>query len=65
MTKITAISLHTTGEGTRAAYTYSTIDDNGAITAQNQRGALILVDEDALAAANTLFSFLQSKVTEE
>lgn len=62
--KITAFSIHTTGEGERAAFTYSIIDDGGHVTAQNKRAEVILLDETALGAAATLYDFLQGKIPE-
>lgn len=62
--KITAFSIHTTGEGERAAFTYSIIDDSGHVTAQNKRAEVILLDETALEAADTLYDFLQGKIPE-
>ena len=54
MKKITAFAIHTTGEGQRAAYTYSIIDDNGTVVAQNKRGEVVLMTPETLKAANTL-----------
>jgi hypothetical protein len=62
--RITAFSIHTTGEGERAAYTYSIIDENGSVIASNKRAEVILVDENALDAANTLYRFLKTKIPE-
>lgn len=62
--RITAFSVHTTGEGERAAFTYSVINEGGAVTASNKRAEVILVDKKALAAANTLYDFLLSKIPE-
>lgn len=64
MKKITAFSVHTTGEGERAAFTYSIIDGDGNVTASNKRAEVILVDESALAAAKTLYDFLTGKIPE-
>lgn len=64
MKKITAYQVHATGEGERATFTYSLIDDEGNVTAQNKRAEIILVDEDALSAAETLYNFLESKIPE-
>lgn len=62
--RITAFSVHTTGEGERAAFTYSVIDEDGSVTASNKRAEVILVDKKALNAANTLYDFLLSKIPE-
>lgn len=62
--KITAFSIHTTGEGERAAFTYSIIDENGHVTAQNKRAEVILLDPDILSAANDIYNFLQERIPE-
>ena len=63
--RITAFSIHTTGEGERAAFTYSLIDENGSVIASNKRAEVILVDQSALEAAQTLYDFLLTKIPEE
>ncbi len=65
MNKLTSYTIRDTAEGTRATYTYSTIDEEGKVTAQNKRGEVVLVDEDALAAAKALYDFLTGKLPEE
>ena len=62
--RITAYSIHTTGEGERAAFTYSIIDEDGSVIASNKRAEVILVDETALEAAQTLYRFLKGKIPE-
>lgn len=62
--RITAFSIHTTGEGERAAFTYSIIDDDGSVIASNKRAEVILVDDTALEAADTLYKFLKNKIPE-
>jgi hypothetical protein len=62
--RITAYSIHTTGEGERAAFTYSIIDEDGSVVVQNKRAEVILVDEAALSAAETLYRFLKTKIPE-
>lgn len=44
MKKVTGISFVRTAEGLRVAYAYSEIDENGNVTASNQRGSHINVD---------------------
>lgn len=62
--RITAFSIHTTGEGERAAFTYSIIDDDGNVIVQNKRAEVILINETALDAASTLYEFLKTKIPE-
>lgn len=47
MKKVTGISFVRTAEGLRVAYSYSDIDDSGNVTASNQRGSYINVDDSA------------------
>ena len=62
--RITAYSIHTTGEGERAAFTYSIINDDGSVIASNKRAEVILVDHEAKNAAYTLYEFLKTKIPE-
>lgn len=62
--KITAYSIHTTAEGERASFTYSLIEENGNVSASNKRAEVILLDESALSAAQTLYEFLNAKIPE-
>ena len=64
MKRVTAYSIHTTGEGERAAFTYSIIDDDGNVIAQNKRMDLVLVDQSVVAAAQTIRDYLYSKIPE-
>ena len=62
--RITAFSIHTTGEGERAAFTYSVIDENGDVVVQNKRAEVILVNDETLTAVDTLYRFLKTKIPE-
>lgn len=62
--RITAFSIHTTGEGERAAFTYSIINEQGEVIVSNKRGDVILINQEALDAANTLYEFLKTKIPE-
>jgi len=62
--RITAFSIHTTGEGERAAFTYSVIDENGNVVVQNKRAEVILVNDETLSAVDTLYRFLKTKIPE-
>lgn len=44
MKKVTGISFVRTAEGLRVAYAYSEIDEQGNVTAANQRGSYINLD---------------------
>lgn len=58
MKKVTGISFVRTAEGLRVAYAYSDIDENGNVTASNQRGSYINVDP----AAETFVQGLESAI---
>lgn len=62
--RITAYSIHTTGEGERAAFTYSIIDEDGSVVVSNKRAEVIIVDQSALSAADELYRFLKTKIPE-
>ncbi len=62
MKRVTAYSIHTTGEGERAAFTYSIIDEDGNVIDQNKRMDLVLVDKNILEAAQSIKDYLYSKI---
>ena len=62
--RITAYSIHTTGEGERAAFTYSIINEDGSVVVSNKRAEVIIVDQTALAAVEELYGFLKTKIPE-
>lgn len=64
MTKITGFTIHTTGEGIRAAFMYSVIDDEGRMVSRDKRAEVVLLDADAIASAQSLYTFLETKIPE-
>lgn len=46
MKKITGLAIVELAEGTRIAYTYSEIDENGNVTSSNNKRSYICVKED-------------------
>lgn len=54
--KITSATIMPTQEGTRLAYSYSEIDDQGNITSRHNTGAYIIMDDVENAQANALMS---------
>lgn len=69
MKKVTSITIHTTSEGQRLSYTYSVIDEaTGAITSDNNRESMIVLDipsnEDALNCIDSLKSYVTEKMGE-
>lgn len=54
MTKLTGFSVITTGEGKRVTCSYSTLDEQGNVTSQNNRANYIALDEDVLSAVALL-----------
>ena len=55
MNVLTSFTNLKTGEGERVSYTYSTLDDDGNVVAQNKRGNFVALDNDLkahLAAVN-------------
>nr|WP_317399321.1 hypothetical protein [uncultured Gemmiger sp.] len=65
MKKLTAFTVHTTAEGKRCAYMYSVIDAEGNITESNKRANCVLLDADALAAVQSVETFLETRLAAE
>ncbi len=62
--KVTAFSVHQTGVGQQVAFTYSIVDENGAVVAQNKRAEVVLINQEQIDAAASLYSFLETKIPE-
>lgn len=62
--KITSFTHHTTAEGERVTYTYSMIDENGALIKSNQRATLIVTDAGIMQAIKTINDFLLPRIPE-
>ena len=62
MKKITAVTLHQTGEGERVSILYSDVDGNGNIIATNQREGFIAVDEGLLADIQAVKTFCEKRL---
>lgn len=59
MKVLTSFSKLTTGEGTRIAYTYSTIGEGGVIESQNDRGNFIVVDKEVLKHLSAIEKYIE------
>lgn len=59
MKKITSIALLTTAEGKRISFTYSEINENGDIIAENKRVNKVIVDKNILDLVNDLEEYAQ------
>ena len=65
MKKVTAFSVHRTGTGEQAAFTYSEINEStGKIIAQNKRAEVVILEDEILTAVATIYNFLQHKIPE-
>lgn len=62
MVKVTNFVAHTTGEGQRLTYTYSTINENGDLIDSNTKGTCIVVDSEIQAHIDALYNFLENKI---
>lgn len=64
MNKITSITAHTTAEGQRLSFTYSTINENGQVTANNKRSTYVVLEteDSVLAAIETLKNYCAQKL---
>lgn len=62
LNRITNITLHTTAIGEQMAITYSTVDDDGNIIAQNKRAETVILSDDGINAVQTLKRIAQNKI---
>ena len=62
VTKITSFTAHQTAEGMRLTFTYSVINEDGALVKSNQRATLIVMDEDINNAIGNVNNWLLNKV---
>lgn len=62
--KITSFTHHTTAEGERVTYTYSVIDESGALIKSNQRATLIVTDSNVVNAIGAINEFLYPRIPE-
>lgn len=49
-------------EGTRITYTFSTLDQDGNITAQNQRGNFVVLDQNLKEHLNAIADYLKARI---
>lgn len=63
MKKVTSFTHHTTAEGERITFTYSTIDEEtGQLLESNVRNTLVVLDEGILGAVKTINNFLTERI---
>lgn len=60
--RITSFTSHKTAEGDRLSYTYSEIDEKGALIKSNERETCIVLDEEILKKIEEINIFLQKKL---
>lgn len=63
--KITSFTAHQTAEGMRVTYTFSVIDENGDTLKSNVRDTKVIINEEVLAAIQTISNFMLTKVPEQ
>lgn len=61
MKKLTSFTELTTGEGSRIAYTYSEIDEDGNLIAQNKKGNFVVVNSDVQEAITLIRTFITER----
>lgn len=54
MTRLTGFSVITTGEGKRVTCSYSTLNEQGQVTSQNNRANYVALEENVLQAVAVL-----------
>ena len=62
--KITSMTVHKTANGEQVAFSYSEIDDDGKVLAQNKRAEIVVLDEEAASAIEVLYHFVETKIPE-
>jgi hypothetical protein len=62
MNKLTAFTIWNQAEGVRASLTYSTINDSGEITADNQKKDIIVLDSKQQEAIELLRTAFQTVI---
>lgn len=62
--KITSMTVHKTANGEQVAFSYSEIDDDGKVLAQNKRAEIVVLDEEAASAIEVLYNFVGTKIPE-
>lgn len=60
--KITSFTAHQTAEGMRVTYTFSVIDENGDTLKSNARDTKVIMNEEILAAIQTISDFMLTKI---
>lgn len=64
MKKIASMTVHKTANGEQIAFSYSEIDTEGNVLAQNKRSEIVVLDDKALSAIEILYNFVLSKIPE-
>lgn len=62
---MTSFTMHRTGEGIRISYTYSKIDDDGNLVANNGRKDIIAVRPEIISALETVETFINERLASE
>lgn len=62
VTRITSFTAHQTPEGMRVSFTYSVIDESGAIIKSNERCTVIVLDEEINECIAKINEWVLSKV---
>ena len=62
MNGFTSIMFVKSEEGPRLAYTYSVLSEDGEITAQNQRGNFVVMDEDLQGHLDAVCEALKARI---
>lgn len=62
MNVLTSFMFVRAEEGPRLAYTYSVLSETGEITAQNQRGNFVVMDEELQAHLDAVCEALKARI---
>jgi len=62
--KVTSFTHHTTAEGERVSYTYSTIGEDGSLINSNERATMLVLDKDILNHINEINKMLTERIVD-
>jgi len=62
--KITSFTHHTTSEGERISYTYSTIGEDGSLINSNERETMIVLDKGVLKHIGAITEMLAGRISD-
>lgn len=63
--KVTSFTSLNTGEGSRIAFTFSVIDENGKVVSQNNKGNYMVMDEEEQRHVDAIRANILERIQKE